>query len=268
MDYRILTTPEELDPLPDLQTAVWHHDPVESVPVHMFLPVVHNGGVVIGAFDDRKLVGFCFGLPLRHAGRFILWSHMAAVLPDYQDRGIGFDLKQAQRTWALDNGYDTIGWTYDPLQRGNANFNLHRLGAAAHTYLVNYYGTLFDGINAGLPSDRLEVLWRLDDSHVRLLARETHTEAVHPAPVLESFVLRADAAGLPLIDTSPLASSQPCYVEIPKDLQRLKRDNLDAARIWRLALRSSLVDAFAGGFAAVDFITVGERCCYVLEKDV
>ena len=52
-------------------------------------------------------------------------------------------------------------WTFDPLVRRNAYFNLHKLGArAVDQYLPDFYGRMTDGINAGdTTSDRLYIQW-------------------------------------------------------------------------------------------------------------
>lgn len=50
----------------------------------------------------------------------------------------------------------------------NARLNIAHLAARSSTYLVDYYGAM-EGINKGLPSDRLLVDWYLDD--LRVVAR-------------------------------------------------------------------------------------------------
>ena len=52
-----------------------------------------------------------------------------------------------------------IAWAFDPLQAGNAHFNLARLGATAGRYVENMYGLRTDSLNAGVPTDRLIVEW-------------------------------------------------------------------------------------------------------------
>ena len=83
---------------------------------------------------------------------------MAGVLPAWQGQGLGLALKLAQRQAILEQGLtDWVTWTYDPLQRTNAVFNIHRLGAVCNTYKANWYGEMRDGLNAGTPSDRCQV---------------------------------------------------------------------------------------------------------------
>ena len=55
-------------------------------------------------------------------------------------------------------------WTFDPLVRRNAHFNLAVLGATVDEYLVDFYGPLPDAVNAGDESDRLLVVWPVGDA--------------------------------------------------------------------------------------------------------
>ena len=97
---------------------------------------------------------------------------MLGVHPAYRDHGIGFTLKRAQWQMVRHQGLDRITWTFDPLLSRNAYLNIARLGAVCNTYLRAVYGELRDGINAGLPSDRLQVDWWVNSQRVnRRLSR-------------------------------------------------------------------------------------------------
>ena len=52
-----------------------------------------------------------------------------------------------------------IVWTFDPLVRRNALFNLARLGARTTRYEVDFYGPVRDAINGEDDTDRLVVEW-------------------------------------------------------------------------------------------------------------
>ncbi len=261
---RVLDTISDFERVVDLEIAVWGLNPRDAVPASLIHASVVGGAVVIGAYDGDRLVGLAYAFPSWRGNKRLLWSHMTGVHPDYQGRGIGFSLKQAQRQWALEHGYRSIAWTFDPLQRGNAKFNLHLLGAKASIYHVDFYGEMADGINAGLPSDRLEVRWNLRSKHVVSLASGRAASEVGDFPD-ERFVLRTGADGRPLLGDALLRSdAQRLFVEIPFDLVGLKQVNQAAALEWRLALRRVLQDAFSCGATLVDFVTLGERCWYVL----
>jgi predicted GNAT superfamily acetyltransferase len=266
VSLRILDSIPDFEKVVDLEIAVWGLNPRDAVPANLLHVVVPNGGLLIGAYDGDHLVGLAYAFPIWRGGKRLLWSHMAGVHPDFQGQGIGFSLKQAQRQWALERGYKMISWTFDPLLRGNANFNLHLLGATAISYHLDYYGEMTDSINAGLPSDRLEVQWNLRSRRVKALASRKTSSVVGDCPD-KHFALRAKSDGRPLLDDSVLRSNtRHLFVEIPFDVGRLKKANQDIALEWRLALRRVLQDKVSRGMMLVDFVTLGERCWYVLSS--
>jgi chorismate synthase len=263
--YRQVTALEQLEQLVELQKIVWGMTERDCVPSHLFHSVTHGGGVVIGAYLEDTIVGFTWGFPARPE-EALLWSDMAGVLPQYQGRGIGFGLKQTQRQWAIERGFKRIGWTYDPMQRGNANFNLHRLGAMSKIYLVNFYGELGDEINAGLPSDRLEISWDLHSPRVNASAQGQCVPLLTSCPA-EQFLLRADENGKPVV-TEPLAlTANWHFVEIPYNINNVKQENIENAKAWQAAVRQVLQLAFEQGYAAVDFSVCQDCSWYVLKKE-
>ena len=89
------------------------------------------------------MLGACIGFfgPPAHAE---LHSHIAGVRPAGLGRSVGFALKVHQRAWCLRRDVRVIAWTYDPLIRRNAYFNLVKLGARPAEYLRNFYGVMDD----------------------------------------------------------------------------------------------------------------------------
>lgn len=261
--YRELTSVPELEEVVDLEIAVWGIHPRDAVPADMMRPLVINGGVTIGAYENDRIVGMAMAYPARRGSKWLLWSHMAGVHPDYQSMGIGFGLKQAQRGWALRNGYKTMGWTYDPLRRGNAKFNIHRLGAVCSIYHENFYGVMAGQINAGLPSDRAEATWELQSRRVKTLSRGLRSFAPFVEPL---FILYPDEQEMPCLDI-PKLFPKVSAVQIPYDLDKLKQNKPDTALAWRIALRKVLQSAFAQGNQIVDFHDEpsSHQCWYILQ---
>ena len=266
IEYRVVDDPEELKAIVELQTVVWSMPASEAVPHNMLFAIIHGGGNVIRADLDGELVGFSLGLAALHGDDRLLWSHMAGVIPAHQGKGIGAGIKYAQRRWALEHGYKVIAWTFDPLQRGNANFNMHLLKATASIYHVNFYGTMTDGINAGMPSDRMEAVWDLLAEPV--IAAETNppTEPVVNDFPRDKFLLFSDDNGETYVQLPTKWDSDWYFVEIPFQLARLKRENIQKAQAWQVALRQAMGNAFAAGYKAVDFADDGKRCWYILGK--
>jgi predicted GNAT superfamily acetyltransferase len=153
--YSLVNSLAETHVALDVCRAVWGADAVRDVDLY-FVAATHGGYFGV-AWLNGKAVGASFGL-LSNGGRG-LHSHMAAVLSEHAGSGIGYGLKQHQREWATSQGIEVITWTYDPLVRRNAWFNLVRLGAHVTGYEVNYYGALGDAINGNDESDRLMVSW-------------------------------------------------------------------------------------------------------------
>lgn len=256
--YRVLSEPEQFEHVIDLEIRVWGIEPRDAVPSTMLRALQHGGGLINGAYLGNELVGMAVMYPIPLAGRLVQWSHMAGVHPEYQKYGIGRGLKLQQREWALANGYDEIRWTYDPLLRGNANFNLRKLGATFDTYLINFYGIMTDAINAdGLPSDRVEAVWRLNDARVVALVNGEPLEQTVDYPAL----LQRDEHGQPQIVGVADGKAVGYRVQLPQQIKGLSHDTLVA---WRLALRATLQTAFATGYAAVDFLA--DEAAYIVHK--
>src|SRR5436305_8475033 len=78
----------EMDVCVSLQQRVWGYSDVDVVPANMFVVAAKAGGQVLGAFHGKEAIGFSLGYPAVRDGRVFLFSHMLAVLPEYQDRGV------------------------------------------------------------------------------------------------------------------------------------------------------------------------------------
>src|SRR6201991_4815025 len=104
--YRDLTTLEDFAGVVQLEREIWGPAYDDVVPVPILAVSVHSGGILIGAFDDDRMIGFVYSLPGIKDGKATQWSHMAGILPEYQSRGLGFQLKLLQRERALKAGQD------------------------------------------------------------------------------------------------------------------------------------------------------------------
>ncbi len=263
--YRSLESIDDLEKVVDLEMLVWVLPPRDAVPSNLLHAMVNTGSLVVGAYDNKNLIGMALMFPTSRSNKKLLWSHMAAVHPDYQSQGIGFELKQFQRKWALENGYLEIGWTFDPLLRGNANFNLHVLGGATNTYHENFYGEMTDGINAGLPSDRVEVIWKLRNHRVKRLGEGKQPSSLFAVPdhVDDGICLLRSVDNQPVLSKSSPQQTI-CLAEIPAKISALKEISRELALEWRLALRDTFQTAFQAGYSAQDFVTINGRYFYVL----
>ena len=271
---RPLTTLEEMAEVEQLQRTVWQTGDLEVISVHTLHAIQHNGGMLYGAFDGDKMVGFVLGIigtvpgdgrkDMVAAARLKMYSVEAGVLPEYQSQNVGYQLKLAQREFAMNIGLRLITWTYDPLESRNGRFNIGKLGAVCHTYHRNFHGEL-TGINAGLPTDRFDVEWWITNNRVEARV----VKGKRPLPLktlLNSGALllnetRANDAGLPVPPTYPLAAgANLLLVEIPSDFQAVKRQDFDLALAWREHTRLLFEELFRENYTVTDFVyEVGEN---------
>jgi len=174
---------EDLSRCVALQREVFALPEIEISPVRHFIVTRHAGGFTLGAFAGEKLAGFVLSVAAFSGGEKIFYSHMTAVLKDFQSSGIGARLKWAQRETALAKGVNFIKWTFQPVQARNAFFNLEKLGAVVRRYEPNFYGTDYSTSEdqtkrVGLDSDRLFAEWNLESDKVKCLANgEEFTDA-------------------------------------------------------------------------------------------
>ncbi len=244
MNIKELTTIEEMEQIQQLEEQVWGS---ETIPTHQTLTAVKNGGIVVGAYEGNKLVGFSYGFPAFKNGKSYLCSHMLGIDEAYRSQRIGERLKLAQRQIAINKGYDMMLWTYDPLETRNGYLNLTKLNGVCDTYIENCYGEMQDGFNKGLPSDRFEVHWYLTSDYVE---QQQEPDVENPYPIAQ--ILWNDDQ-LPSLKITALENvTEPVYsLPVPKDFQQLKQASAELAIHWRLATREVFEALFSQGYIAV-----------------
>jgi predicted GNAT superfamily acetyltransferase len=230
---------EDYKRIPSIQQNAWGFSDIDTEPHQMMTRVQKYGGLVLGLFLDERMIGFSYSIIGRWRGEYFMYSHMLAVEKEYQQRGFGFLLKKAQREEVMRMGYGTIRWNFDPLEAANSFFNIHRLGATVGEYEENVYGHGESGLHRGLATDRAIATWRLDSPRVEERMREP----------IDRKVL-ADLAGIRPGDFSV----SPAYIEIPRDIQALKRESMAEALRWRMRTREWFETAFALGLEAREIV--------------
>ena len=228
LDIRTLETAGDMAAIGTVFQQVWGTS-TPIVTVELLMAISHAGGYVAGAFESGNAVGASFGFLADHRGQRALHSHVTGILPGVQHGGVGRALKTHQRAWAAERGIAWIVWTFDPLVRRNAWFNIEVIGAHVTEYVTNFYGTMSDSINTDDESDRLVVAWPTSDAVAR------------------------PSAG-------PAASR--ILVATPDDIVVLRRTDHVAAAAWRLRVRDALAPLLADGGVVTGFTRDGE---YVVE---
>jgi len=236
--------PRRLRVVADLFAQVWGtppgHDPFAP---DVLRSIAHAGGAVHVAFKGSRPVGAAgaiFGPP--RSGT--VYSLIAASRSS--DRGVGLAVKQEQRAWALAHGARSMVWTFDPLVSRNARFNLVKLGAVAPTYLVDFYGPLDDGVNAGDETDRLSVVWSLTGDRANDAAEGRHPEVEGPDLDTASVDSRLAPDGGPLV----ARDADTLWCRVPADVVAVRHAHPERAAQWRTAVREIFLSAIGDGYVA------------------
>jgi predicted GNAT superfamily acetyltransferase len=240
---RPLDTIAELDAGSQLISRIWDDDGEPKAPTSLLRALAHAGNFVAGAFDGDRLVGVSLGFWGLDGTDLHLHSHITGIDRPFQGRSLGFALKQFQRAWALERSAQTIVWTADPLVRGNAYFNLVKLGAAMVAYHENFYGLLEDGLNSG-DSDRVVLRWDLDSDRAVQAASGAHDE---PVAGDGHVVLRPGPDLEPVTDD---ARGDLLAAWVPENIVRIREEDPQCAAAWRRGLRDTVGCALAEGYRA------------------
>ena len=266
---REVKTAEELRAVERLQVEVWGIPDLDVVPLYHLVAAQASGGVLLGAFDRDEMVGFVYGFVGLERGRTVHHSHMLAVRQEYRSQKLGFRLKAEQRRFVMDQGIDTMTWTFDPLRSLNASFNFGKLGVIADQYYPDFYGSEAASFLHRNGTDRLWVTWHLSSSKVieKLEGRSVATE-ISSLPVLVAVC----ETGAPIVRDLKAALRSPQFViEIPSDIGLIEAENLETARNWRTTTRTAFTAALDAGYVIADFAVsngsgrnVGS---YILSKD-
>lgn len=245
VEVRHLNTLDEFNRCVELEKLVWGGEDLEIVPNTIFVVTHHTGGQVLGAFDPAAggtMIGFTLAFPAFHGRQRFLHSHMTAVLPAYQNRGVGRQLKLFQRQDALRRGIRLVEWTFDPLELRNAYFNIVRLGAIVRRLIPNCYGVTTSPLHRGLPTDRLVAEWWLDSPRVR----------------------RAAAKGS-IAAPSGRAKKKIVRIRVAANFNDLRARDPVGAEAAQRRIREEFLDWFARGYVVTGFDRDEEGAEYLLE---
>jgi predicted GNAT superfamily acetyltransferase len=237
IEVRPLNAHADFEDAVRLQQQIWGFEEIELLPLRLFVVATKVGGQVFGAFDGKRMVGFCLAIPgMKPGGKSYLHSHMLGVLPDYQNAGVGRKLKLAQRQDALQRSIELVEWTFDPLEIKNAFFNMERLGAIVRRYVLNQYGTTSSHLHGGLPTDRCIAEWWIGGARA------------------EAIIARQDFKRNPV----------EARIAIPADIADIRAGDPKRAREIQLQASEEFRQAFDRDLAVIGFEKSGEAGTYLL----
>ena len=207
----------DVDALRVVMSKIWGDSVVP--PRNVLRAMSFAGSGLLLARRDGDVVGFAMGL-VGWSGGLHFHSHQVGVVTELRSSGVGYALKLAQRAECLRHGIHEMRWTYDPLLRSNAAFNLLRLGARVIDFIPNAYGERIDAFNTGDVTDRVKVSWDLT------------------SPLGQPAMVLANVHEL---------------VAIPEKYHALKESDPVKAARWRSEVGAKLGEAFSAGRGIVGF---------------
>jgi len=247
VDVRLAHSAADIRAVSELLAAVWGTEPTASpAPRNVLAAIADTGGYIAGAWNADGLVGASFGLTYLDSDGPCLRSQVTGVLQPGQ--GCGEALKRHQWQWANEQGMRRITWTFDPLVRRNARFNLARLGVRLVRFVPDFYGSLDDGLNGSDETDRCVVSWTVGEPTLprRLVNAD---ELLHDG---HSLLLAPGFEGRPVMTDARLTK---VLVATPEDIVGLRRTDPSLALSWRQMLRDAFSRVTEAGLIA-DLVTI------------
>ena len=209
----------------ELQRQAWGFSDEDLLPVRMLVVCSKIGGQVFGALDSHnKVLGFLNAFPGFRDGQVYLHSQMMGVLPEYQNLGIGKQLKWHPTQEAL------VGIS----QSNGRSIHSHPATPISTSESQGYLPSIpceclwcdQQSFQAGLPTDRLVAEWHVDSTRVK--ARISS----------RSFKRR---------------ESEFVSVEMPLDAGKLRSEDPESALELQLDVRQQLLNLMAEGYCVTRF---------------
>jgi predicted GNAT superfamily acetyltransferase len=219
----------------------------EQIPPWFMHTTACYGGIAVGAFEHRRLVGYSYAVPGFDGVQPFLLSCGLAVTKAYASRGIGESLKLTQARLARKAGYDLVRWTTNSVASRPLYLYLSKLGAR----LVGYHDDMYAAFRDTVFPDEVEIAWDL--------RRDPRPPSRAPAvPLLATRGVGSGLRRVVALDTKELgALGAPAYsVELPWDRDALARRSVELAARWvatvRVAVHALLEAGYVGTAVQTD----------------
>lgn len=223
----------------ELQRTLWNSAEDELYPADIHSIEFHMATSLV-AKREEKIIGFLFGfyrfggvdfpepMKQRTRGEFRVESQLLGTLNEYRNHGIAFYLKKTQAELALLNGVNTVNWTVDPLQFGNAVLNFGKLRATAFTFYRQYYD--FNNVLNRVSASRLGITWLPNTERVKKALAEPSSRTLQFSELGDETIQRVNV-GINQLRFD--ARSAKIAIELPEGWTRLQAEDIDLALNWR-----------------------------------
>jgi predicted GNAT superfamily acetyltransferase len=211
------------------------------------------GGLVIGAFEKDRLVGFVYAIPGYDGRQPFIYADGLVTLPNFRSQGIGRRLVAAFGDTARQRGYRVARWNADTL--GSHALYLY-LSAGAR--IIGLHPEMYDQFQPYLGSDEVFIEWDLEAGHTA----SDDDLSDHVRVVTETNPSRG---GLRELSSWPRAPDDlavygppPYAVELPWDIATLRSQAPGVARAWRFGMREAIRSLLSEGLEGIH-VTLDRR---------
>ena len=249
MEVRTVEDSSQIQNFMDVIKSAWKSESALSGFKDTIHSMAYHGGTVLGAYDNGELIGMSFSYPGYRKGEVYLYSHMTGVIDQKKYSGAGYMMKMKQKEFAIKYGYKMIAWTFDPVMSLNGYFNIGKLGAVSRNYLDNFYGMMNDGINAGLPTDRLVAEWHIQENYDVSTDNIQYINDVHGYNIEFFGDAYSNVLGLKMI----------------RNFFDFKMSNLSEAVRTKLLIRQKFHELFSKGYVLINFDR--QNNAYIFKKN-
>jgi predicted GNAT superfamily acetyltransferase len=257
-EIRELKTPDEINRCIELQGEIWGLDELGRMsPVTLDAMVSEKPkmGIVLGGFLHDEMIAIQIAMPTLEP--HTVYLHMLGILKKYRSLHIGYYMQEHLFQILRGLQIKRALWTYEPLEGKNANNYLIKSGARVIKYFADHY-KVKNKMSGGMPIDRFLAEVNLDD--------EFHTGVTHERIPVLSFGEALQK--FPVAKPDYMPETDKVLVEIPDDLQKLKADNMQEAKKFRVDTRKIFTEYINNrGFFSEYFYTSvidGKRKNYYL----
>ena len=200
-------------------------------------------------------------------GRLCLYSQLTGVVPGYQSRGLGYQIKLFQRQFARAEGIERDRLGVRPAPGGQRPFQPRPAGCPSRALRRKHVRRADRRLNAGVPTDRLIAEWNVAAAPHAPLS----FDSVSKLPRLIELA-QAPRHSLVPVGVMPISNvvEPRLLLEIPADITALRTADPDQAETWRALVSEAFRRALEKSYRAVHFVrdqsSVLHRGFYVLER--
>ncbi len=269
-----LSAPRDLASCVELQRGTCDGSPFLAVSA--LVAIERSNGLILGAVDDGGAMhGAIVDVASADRGLTSWITAFYSVSADERNKGIGTRLRYEERDIGIERGVQLTRWAIDPLRGLEAHIAFNKLGAVAISYERDMYGELHDSRNSGLATDRLIVEWWLTSPRVRavvdhqVLPYHFHLGLDKMEVATHTTVTDNGHRRLVKFDDSVcdgITTSSVILVEIPAKLDRMRKEDIDLARDWRVRTRDIFERMFNSGYIITGLVHEGRRSFQLFER--